>query len=101
MQATVVSAMVALDEGVGGERVRALLERVAGVEISGMVAGLDSGWTYLETHPADAVILACPPGSDAALWFVREAVRADKDRAVIVLSDGSPNGFVRRAFEAG
>jgi pilus assembly protein CpaE len=98
---TVVSAMVALDQGVAGERVRTLLERVDGVEISGMVDGLDRGWTYLETHPADAVILACPPSSDAALWFVREAVRADKERAVIVLSDGSPNGFVRRAFEAG
>ena len=101
MEATAVSAMVALDEGVGAGRVRALLERVNGVEINAMVDGLDRGWTYLETHPADAVILACPPGSDAAIWFVREAVRADKDRTVIVLSDGSPNGFVRRAFEAG
>jgi pilus assembly protein CpaE len=47
------------------------------------------------------VIVACRPGSESALWFLRELVRSDRERPVIVLSDGSPNGFVRRAFEAG
>jgi pilus assembly protein CpaE len=101
MAATSISTLVALDEGVDGERVRALVAQAAGVEVSGLVQGLERGWTALHEQAADAVIIACPPGSDTALWFVRELVRAENDRPVIVLSHGTPNGFVRHAFEAG
>ena len=101
MQTTTISALVALDAGVDDGRLRALLEGAADIHVTGLVQGLERGWAAVQQHASDAVILACPPGSDSALWFLRELVRADKDRPVIVLSDGSPNGFVRHAFEAG
>lgn len=101
MLTTTICTLIALDEGVDAERVRALVSDAAGVEVSGLVKRLERGWSAVREEPGDAVILACPPGSDTALWFVRELVRADKERPVIVLSDGSPNGFVRHAFEAG
>jgi pilus assembly protein CpaE len=101
MPDTSISALVALDAGVDDERIAALLTQASDISVSGFVAGLEEGWSAVRNHGSDPVILACPPGSDNALWFLREVVRADKDRPVIVLSDGSPNGFVRRAFEAG
>jgi pilus assembly protein CpaE len=101
MQSNPIRALVALDAGVDDGRVRALLSNAADIEVTGLVHGLEAGWTAVQEHACDVVILACPPSSDSALWFLRELVRAEKDQPVIVLSDGSPNGFVRHAFEAG
>jgi pilus assembly protein CpaE len=101
MQPSSISALVALDAGVDDSRVRALLSHAAGIDVTGLVQGLEDGWSAVRQQASDAVILACPPSSDGALRFLREVVHADKDRPVIVLSDGSPNGFVRHAFEAG
>jgi pilus assembly protein CpaE len=101
MQTTSISTLVALDAGVDDARLRALLASAADIDVAGLVHGLERGWSAVREQASDAVILACPPGSDSALWFLRELVRAEKDRPVIVLSDGSPNGFVRHAFEAG
>jgi pilus assembly protein CpaE len=101
MQTTTISALVALDAGVDDERVRALLAHAADIDVVGLVRGLENGWAAVQEQIPDAVILACPPGSDNALWFLRELVRGDNGRPVIVLSDGSPDGFVRHAFEAG
>ena len=66
-----------------------------------MVTGLEEGWTALGETPADVLLVACRPDSENALWFVREAARRAPERPVLVLSAGSPNGFVRHAFEAG
>jgi pilus assembly protein CpaE len=101
MQTATISALIALDAGVDDDRVRALLSRAADIDVVGFVQGLENGWSAVQEQIPDAVILACPPGSDSALWLLRELVRTDKDRPVIVLSEGSPNGFVRHAFEAG
>ena len=101
MHPSSISALVALDAGVDDGRVRALFAHAAGIDVTGLVHGLEDGWSAVLQQASDAVILACPPGSDSALRFLRELARADTDRPVIVLSDGSPNGFVRHAFEAG
>ena len=99
MQPTTISALIALDAGVDDDRVRALVSHAADIDVVGLVHGLENGWSAVQEQLPDAVIVACPPSSDNALWFLRELVRNDKDRPVIVLSDGSPNGFVRHAFE--
>jgi pilus assembly protein CpaE len=96
-----ISALVALDAGVDSERVRVLLSQAADIDVSDLVHGLEDGWSAVHERPSEAVIIACRPDSESALWFLRELVRTDRDRPVVVLSDGSPNGFVRRAFEAG
>ena len=101
MHPSSISALVALDAGVDDGRVRALLSHATGIDVTGLVQGLEDGWSAAQQQVSDAVILACPPGSDSALRFLRELVRVDSGRPVIVLSDGSPNGFVRHAFDAG
>jgi pilus assembly protein CpaE len=96
-----ITALVALERGVDEEAIRTLLGEMHGLELTGIVDGLDSGWTAMGERPTDIVILGCTAESEQALWFLRESARAHPDRPVLVLCPGSPNGFVRHAFEAG
>jgi pilus assembly protein CpaE len=96
-----ISAFVVLERGVDSDGVRALLAEVGGLELAGFVEGVESGWSTIGERAADVVILACPPESEQALWFLRESVKAYPDRPTLVLCAGSPNGFVRHAFDAG
>ena len=96
-----ITALVALDAGVDEGAVREVLMETHGVEIAAVLAGLEQSWTALGEHPSDVVIVACPPESEQALWFVREATRRYPDRPIVVLSTTSANGFVQHAFESG
>jgi pilus assembly protein CpaE len=96
-----ITALVALERGSDEEAVRALLGETEDFELAGLVEGLDAAWAAMGDRPVDVAILACPPESEQALWFLREASRAYPERPVVVLCPGSPNGFVRQAFEAG
>jgi pilus assembly protein CpaE len=101
MELKMISALVALDTGVDEDRVRALMSETPGVEVAGIVGSLEESWTAMGAQPTDVVVVACAADSEPALWFVREATRKYPERPVVVLSSGSPNGFVRHAFEAG
>jgi pilus assembly protein CpaE len=101
MPVATISALVALDERVDEERVRAVLAEVPEIEFKTVVNGLDDPATALAGHSADLLLVACEPDSDSALWFVREAARRAPERPVVVLTGTSANGFVRHAFEAG
>ena len=96
-----ITALVALEHGSDEESVRALLAETEDLELAGLVEGLDAAWAAMADRPVDVAILACSPDSEQALWFLRESSRAYSDRPVVVLCPGSPNGFVRQAFEAG
>jgi len=100
-QTALVSALVALGPGLDPEEVRALLARSPGVEVTRLVDGFDESWSALSTTASDAVVVACEPGSEQALWFIRETSREHPERPVVVLCIGTPNGLVRHAFEAG
>jgi pilus assembly protein CpaE len=96
-----ISALVAVDAGIDREEVRDVLATVEDVETIAFVEGLEAASEALAEYPSDAVLLACPPDSEMALWFIRETVREHPDRPVIVISAASANGFVRHAFNAG
>jgi pilus assembly protein CpaE len=96
-----ISTLVALDAGVDEDRVRELLSEMPALEVAALVEGLEEGWTALSGPASDAVIVACEPESEQALWFIRETARVYPDRPVVVLCWGTPNGLVRHAFEAG
>ena len=96
-----ITALVALERGTDEDAVRALLAESDDFELAGLVEGLDAAWAAMGDRAVDVTILACPPDSEQALWFLRESSRAYPDRPVVVLCPGSPNGFVRQAFEAG
>jgi len=100
MKAT-VKTLVALDDGVNRATVEAALPYDATFQIVGVLDGLQEGWATLEDTETDILIIACSGHSERTLLMVDNAVKQRQDRPVIVLVEGSPNGFVRRAFEAG
>jgi pilus assembly protein CpaE len=96
-----IKVLVALDDGVDGDGVRAALPVDSDIQIVGVVEGLEESWTTLQEVPADLLAVACAGYSDRAIYLIDGAVKQRPERPVVVLAEGSPNGFVRRIFEAG
>jgi pilus assembly protein CpaE len=96
-----IKAVVALDEGADRGIVATLVAGDPEIEVVGILEGLADGWTALDSASPDLVVVACDGYSEAALAFVSGSVGHSPDRPVVVLSKSSPNGFVRRVFEAG
>ena len=96
-----ITVLVALDAGIDESRVRDVLTDTDGVEIAAVLSGLEESWTALDEQKSDVVIVACPPESEQALWFIREATRRYPDVPSSCLSGASANGFVQHAFESG
>jgi pilus assembly protein CpaE len=101
MSDSTMKALVALDSDVDREAVHAALPSDSAIHIVAVVDGLEESWTSLQETVTDLVIVACGGYSDRALFFIEGAVKQRPERPVVVLCEGSPNGFVRRAFEVG
>jgi pilus assembly protein CpaE len=96
-----IKAMIAIDEGLDRDSIQRVLPPNAGIEFVTLVEGLEESWTTLQETAPDIVLVACSGYSDRALFFIDGAVKQRADRPVVVLCEGSPNGFVRRIFEVG
>jgi pilus assembly protein CpaE len=96
-----IKALVAMDSGVDQDAVQAALPTDSGIQIVGLVDGLEESWATLQETPTDLLVVACAGYSDRALFLIDGAVKQRPDRPVVVLSEGSPNGFLRRVFESG
>jgi pilus assembly protein CpaE len=96
-----IRTLVALDGDIDRSVVEAAVPADGGIRVVGVVVGFEESWTTLQETPTDLVVVACSGYSDRALVFIDGAVRQHPERPVVVLVDGSPNGFVRRVFEAG
>jgi pilus assembly protein CpaE len=96
-----IHALVAVDAGLDGHSIQAVLPDGNGIEVVGIINGLDESWRTLQETTTDLLIVACEGYSDRALYFIDAAVKQQPDRPVVVLTSGSPNGFVRRVFESG
>jgi pilus assembly protein CpaE len=96
-----VKTLVAMEEGVDARMVEASMPSEGNVQIVGMVEGFDASWDVLQETPADLLVVACNGVSDKALFLIDGAVKQRPERPVVVLYTGSPNGFVRRAFDVG
>ncbi len=100
--AQAVRTLVAIDAGVSRHTVHSALPVDAELmNVVGVVEGLEESWNTLQEIPVDLLLVACTGYSDRTLFFIEGAVKQNRDRPVVVLCDGSPNGFVRRIFEAG
>jgi pilus assembly protein CpaE len=99
--ARTIKTLVALDTGVSAANVQSALPVGGEIEVWGVVEGFDEAWRTLQETTTDLVVVACGGYSDRALYFIEGAVRETPTRPVVVLCDGSPNGFVRRVFEVG
>jgi pilus assembly protein CpaE len=96
-----IKALVAMDSGVDHDAVQAALPTDSGIQIVGLVDGLEESWATLQETPTDLLVVACAGYSDRALFLIDGAVKQRPERPVVVLSEGSPNGFLRRVFESG
>ncbi len=96
-----IHALVAVDTGVDGQAIQSMLPDSGGIEVVGIINGLDESWRTLQETAPDLLIVVCEGYSDRALYFIDSAVKQQAERPVVVLTTGSPNGFVRRVFESG
>ena len=96
-----VKTLIALDGGVDRTAVEAALPEGSDIQVVALVDGLEESWTALQETAIDLVVIACGGYSERALVFIDGAVKQRADRPVVVLCESSPNGFVRRVFEAG
>ena len=96
-----VKALLAVEPGVDTEQVQESLPADDEFNIVGMVSGADEALSWLRDSAADMLLVACAGYSDRALLLLDAVSRQNPDLTVVVLGHGSPNGFLRSAFEAG
>ncbi|HXG75289.1 MAG TPA: AAA family ATPase [Gaiellaceae bacterium] len=96
-----VRALLAVEPGVDAEQVRDSLPADADFNVVAVVSGADEALSWLRSGSADLLLVACAGYSDRALLLLDAVARQNPDLNVMVLGHGSPNGFLRRAFEAG
>jgi pilus assembly protein CpaE len=96
-----VKALLAIEPGVDAEQVQASLPADADFSVVGMVASAEEALQWLRDGAADMLLVACAGYSDRALLLLDAVSRHDPELSIVVLGHGSPNGFLRRAFESG
>src|SRR4051812_2659409 len=95
-----IRTLVVLAEHADRQLVESALESEASLEVGGYADYLEDWRAFLE-QPADVVVVACYGNDEGVTTMVNHAVRHRPDRPVVVMSEASPNGFLRQAFEAG
>ena len=96
-----VKALLAVEPGVEPDDVKDSLPDDPDFSIVGVVSGAEDTLSWLRDGTADLLLVACAGYSDRALLLLDAVARQSPGMNVMVLGQGSPNGFLRRAFEAG
>jgi pilus assembly protein CpaE len=98
--ADTIRVLVTLAEHADARLVEQALEGDPSLEIVGYAEQVDDWRQFLE-QPGDVVVVGCYGHDDGMAAMVDHAVKHRPDRPVVVMSEASPNGFLRQAFEAG
>jgi pilus assembly protein CpaE len=98
--ADTIRILVVLAEHADRQLVESALENEPSLEVIGYTDHLEDWHGFLE-QPGDVVAVACYGADDGVAAMVNHAVKHRPDRPVVVMSEASPNGFLRQAFEAG
>jgi pilus assembly protein CpaE len=96
-----VTALLVVEPGVDPGDVQDSLPADADFNVAAVVTGAEEALGWLRGHPADLLLVACAGYSDRALLLLDAVAQQNPDLHVMVLGHGSPNGFLRRAFESG
>jgi len=96
-----IQAAVALDGVRDRERIEAIVLRLEGIEVAGMMDSGFNGLGDVAEPEADVLVLACGEEATDPPANVQAAVANRPDRPVVVLFDSAPNGFVNKMFEVG
>src|SRR5262245_43853409 len=96
-----IRALVAV-EGLDAFDVQRALPDDPEFQLLALTDGVDETVRALQTRETDVVLVACQGREDdRSLQIIDGAHRTAPNVPIIVLSTSSPNGFLRRAFEAG
>lgn len=95
-----IRILVVLAEHADRSRIESALEGDSALEPIGYADRLDDWQTFLE-QPGDVVVVASYGHDEGVTAMVGYAVKHRPDRPVLVMSEASPNGFLRQVFEAG
>jgi pilus assembly protein CpaE len=98
--ADTIRILVTLADQADRQLVESALENDASLEVVGYADALDDWRAFLE-QPGDLVVVASYGHDDSVTTMVDHAVKHRPDRPVVIMSEASPNGFLRQAFEAG
>ena len=98
--ADTIRILVTLAEHADRQLVESALENESSLEVIGYADYLEDWRAFLE-HPADVVVVASYSHDEAVTAMVDHAVKHRPDRPVVIMSEASPNGFLRQAFEIG
>lgn len=96
-----LKVLVAVDGGISRDAIEFALPEGGGMDIVGIVDGIEDTWKTLQATSTDMLIIACSGYSDRVLYLIDSATKQQPDRPVIVMCEGSSNGFVQRVFDAG
>lgn len=101
MTAGTIRALVAV-EGLDAFDVQRAMPDDPAFQLLGVTDGVDETVRTLQTREVDVLLVACEGREDdRSLQIIDSAHRTKPDVPIVVLSTQSPNGFLRRAFEAG
>ncbi len=95
-----IQTLLALEPGLDRDAVEATLPLEDGLELVGVAEPGDE-WEALRDRASDVLVVVCRPESPVMLELIEQASQDRPDRAVVVVTGSSPNGFMRRIFEAG
>lgn len=95
-----IRILVTLAEHGDRQLVESALGNEQSLEIVGYADNLDDWRAFLE-QPGDLVVVGCYGHDGNVTTMVDHAVKHRPDRPVVVMSEASPNGFLRQVFEAG
>jgi len=98
--ADAIRILITVAEHADPRLVEQALEGDPSLEVVGFADYLDDWREFLE-QPADIVVVVCAAGDESGTHMVDRAVKHRPDRPVVVMTESSPNGFLRSAFEAG
>jgi pilus assembly protein CpaE len=96
-----IRAIVLLAEDADRDVVESAVGYDAAVDVVAYSDSLGGDWQSFLSQPSDLVIVACGAYSDRVAYLIDRAVKQRPDRPVVLMSQSSPNGLLRQAFEAG
>jgi pilus assembly protein CpaE len=91
---------VALEDGIDVGPIQEAFPAGVPVRIVSLADAADQGFAKLQSA-ADLVIVGCAQLPDQAVRVIEAAALQRPERPVVALYEGTPNGFMQRAFEAG
>src|SRR5215831_2698423 len=98
--ADTIRILVTVAEHADPRLVEQALQGDPSLEVIGYADYLED-WIGLLEQPSDVVAVVCYGHDDGVTKMVDYAVKHRPDRPVVVMSEASPNCFLRQAFEAG